>query len=565
MLKRFLNHQSKNITSAAVILSVAYLLSRLLGLFRDRLLAGAFGAGDELDIYYAAFRIPDLVYSLLVMGVISAGFIPVFMAYKQGSGVGNQGVGIEDQESGGGGQESKAGSGKPKADDNSPIWYLTNALLNLMVVTMLIVCGLLVIFSPWIISLITPGFSPEKISLTVKLTRIMFLSPFFLGLSAVFGGILQSFKHFFVYSLGPIMYNLGIIFGILFLVKPFGLIGLAWGVVLGSFLHMLIQLPSTILCGWHYQWIFDLTHQGIQRILKLMPARTLSLAVSQINFLVMTIIASTLSAGSLAVYNLAYNIYAFPLGIFGVSLAIAAFPHLSEYAAKKNWFDFVKNFSSTCRQILFLTIPAAVLFIVLSQHLVKVILGTGKFNQEDITWTWQTLQWFALGVFAESLVLLLIRAFFALENTLIPFLIGVIGVGVRLSAALVLSRYLEVSGLALGYSLGSFIYLILLWMFLRKKIIGLAAGKVTGLDEKNIFITGFKIAIASLLAGLVSYFIIVFKILAISVFLQGLLAGLSALLVYFLFVFLFRLPEVFIFCSIFKGFLVGRQERNKIL
>ncbi|MBU1137184.1 murein biosynthesis integral membrane protein MurJ, partial [Patescibacteria group bacterium] len=190
MLKRILNNKSKTIAAAAVVLGAASLISRLLGLIRDRILAGTFGAGNELDIYYAAFRIPDLVYSLLVMGAISAGFIPVFINYLK--------------------------------KDKKSAWQLASNILNLMTLSLIAVCVLLFIFSPWLMKLVAPGFSEDKLALAVGLTRVMFLSPLFLGASAVFGGILQSFKRFLVYSLGPIMYNLGIIFGALVLTKYFG-------------------------------------------------------------------------------------------------------------------------------------------------------------------------------------------------------------------------------------------------------------------------------------------------------------------------------------------------------
>ena len=218
MLKKILNSQSKTIISAAVILGAASLVSRVLGLFRDRILAGQFGAGDELDIYYAAFRIPDLVYSLLVLGAISAGFIPVFVGYLE--------------------------------KDKNRAWYLASSVLNLIGFSLVAVAGLLTIITPWLIKLVAPGFNSEKLDLTIQLTRIMFLSPFFLGLSAVFGGILQSFRRFLIYSLAPVMYNLGIIFGALFLIKPFGLIGLAYGVVLGAFLHLVVQIPTAWFCGF---------------------------------------------------------------------------------------------------------------------------------------------------------------------------------------------------------------------------------------------------------------------------------------------------------------------------
>ncbi len=519
MFKSFLNNQSKTIAAAAVILGAASLVSRLLGLLRDRILAGQFGAGDELDVYYAAFRIPDLVYSLLVLGAISAGFIPVFVGYLQ--------------------------------KNKGQCWHLANSVLNLMALSLIVICFLLIILTPWLSKLVAPGFSSEKLSLTVQLTRIMFLSPFFLGLSAVFGGILQSFRRFLIYSLGPIMYNLGIIFGALVLVKYYGLLGLAYGVVLGAFLHMAVQIPTAWLCGFRWQPVFDFRFRGVQRIFKLMPPRILSLALSQINFWLMTVFASFLAVGSLAVYNLAHNIWAFPLGIFGISFVLAAFPKLSQTAQKKDLAGFVKTFSLTFRQILFFILPSAVLFIVLRIQLVRVILGTGQFDWSDTVLTYQTLAYFSLGLFAEALILLFLRGFFAWEDTKTPFLIGLLATAVRLSAAWFLAQSLGVAGLALGFSLGSILYLILLFIALRRKI--------GDLDERKILITGFKMLTASLIAGLVAYLLLsplaslVETTTGLGVFIQGGLAGLAGLLIYLLASRLFRLDELKLFLlSLFR-------------
>ncbi len=527
MIKSFLNKQSKTIAAAAVILGAASLVSRLLGLFRDRILAGRFGAGDELDIYYAAFRIPDLVYSLLVLGAISAGFIPVFINYLQ--------------------------------KDKKQAWHLTNSVLNLMALSLLVICALLIILAPWIIKLVAPGFSSEKLSLTVQLTRIMFLSPFFLGLSAVFGGILQSFRRFLIYSLGPIMYNLGIIFGALVLVDYFGLLGLAYGVVLGAFLHMFIQIPSAWLCGFDWRPVFDFRFTGVKRIFKVMPPRVLSLAVSQINFWLMTVFASLLAVGSIAVYNLAYNIWSFPLGIFGISFTLAAFPKLSQFAQKKEVAGFVKAFSLTLRQILFFTLPSAALFIILREQIVRIILGTGRFGWQDTFLTFQTLAYFSIGLFAEALILLFLRGFFAWEDTRTPFLIGLLATAVRLTSAWFLAQRMGVVGLALGFSLGSIFYLILLFIALHRKIGFLDGGKV--------FISGTKMIIAAASAGLTAYLslgrlaLLVETTTGLGLLIQGGLAGLFGLLIYLLFTWLFRLTEL----KIFLFSLFGRLAKKEIV
>ena len=541
MFKSFFNSQSKTIAVAAVILGAASLVSRLLGLFRDRILAGQFGAGDELDIYYAAFRMPDLVYSLLVLGAISAGFIPVFIQYLQ--------------------------------KDKKQSWHLANSVLNLMALSLIVICALLIILTPWIIRLVAPGFSSEKLSLTVQLTRIMFLSPFFLGLSAVFGGILQSFRRFLIYALAPIMYNLGIIFGALVLVNYFGLMGLAYGVVLGAFCHMLIQIPSACFCGFRWRPVFDFKFEGVQRIFKLMLPRVLSLGLSQINFWVMTVFASFLVVGSIAVYNLAHNIWSFPLGIFGISFVLAAFPKLSQTAQKKDISGFVKTFSLTLRQILFFTLPSAALFIILRAQIVRVILGTGCFNWQDTILTFQTLAYFSISLFAEALILLFLRGFFAWEDARTPFLIGLLATVVRLPAAWLLSRSLGVPGLALGFSLGSIFYLFLLFVALRKKIADysssgvptLRQGGVKGLDEKNIFVSGTKMIIASFLAALTAYLALQFlaslvnTATGLGLLIQGGLAGIAGLLIYLFFTWLFRLDELKLFLSSLFSRLPGKK------
>ena len=255
MIQKIINNKilnggpTKTVAGAALVISIAGILSRLLGLFRDRVLASQFGAGDTLDIYYAAFRIPDLVYSLLVVGALSAAFIPVF-------------------------------TGLVAKKDEEAAWKLSSGILTLGVIVLAVASLLLAIFAPYVMRIITPGFSEDKMAEIVVFTRIMFLSPLFLGISAVFGGMLVSFKKFLVYSLAPIMYNIGIIIGAVFFVNIFGPIGLAYGVVLGAFLHMLIQYPAVKLSGFNYvirlkKAVFD---KNVQRVVRLMIPRSMGMA-----------------------------------------------------------------------------------------------------------------------------------------------------------------------------------------------------------------------------------------------------------------------------------------------
>lgn len=471
MIRKILNNSfinsrpTSSVVSAAFIITLAGLASRLMGLVRDRLLASTFGAGNTLDTYYAAFRIPDLIYNLLILGALSAAFIPVFTSL-----ISNE----KDEEA----------------------WDMANGIMNLALIFIILCSIILCIFAPWMMRLITPGFSPEKIESTVTLTRIMFLSPLFLGISGIFGGILTSFKRFLIYSIAPLFYNLGIIIGVIFLVKFLGPKGLAWGVVLGAFLHMMIQYPAARYLGYKQGWNFlkYLKNKNVKKVITLMIPRTLGIAINQINLFVITIFASTLAAGSLAIINLSQNLQGVPLGLFGASFAIAVFPTLAALYSKGDNEKFVKAFSETFRQILFFVIPISVFILLLRAQLVRVILGAGKFDWEDTVLTFQALGIFSLSLFAQSLIPLLARSFYSMHDTKTPFYIAIVSEAVNILAVVLLIGKFQVLGLAIAFSLASVVQMLILLFVLRSRF--------ESLDDKNIFQSVIKISIASVLSGI---------------------------------------------------------------
>lgn len=536
MIKRLLNGQSKTITSAAIIIGAASLVSRFLGIIRDRILAGQFGAGDVLDTYYAAFRVPDLVFNLLVLGALSAGFIPIFTQYI-------------------------------KSEHKGQAWQLANKILNILLVSLFVVCGILFIFTPQLMKLITPGFGPDKMAVTVDLTRIMLLSPILLGLSSVFGGILQSFKRFLVYSLAPILYNVGIIIGALVFVKFWGVYGLAWGVVLGAFMHLLIQIPPSIFLGFRFQPIFRLKDEGLKKIARIMIPRTLTLGITQFNFVVITIIASTLAAGSLAVFNLANNLQIFAVGVFGISFAIAAFPTLSALALKADKKYFIQSFSNTVREILFFIIPASALLFILRAQIVRVVLGTGNFTWEDTILTMNSLAMFSFSLFAQALIPLVLRGFYAFHKAVAPFIIGLFTIGANIVLSLILTKPfvllgqsfdLGVAGLALAFSLSSILNLIILWIFLR-----ISTGS---LNELKISWSVLKIIIATLAMVIVTQFMkygiepFFGTQTFVGVFLQGLIAGLVGIAVFIVVALALRSPEMHTFMNSMKRRLFKNKD-----
>jgi len=458
--KNFFDRQAKSINAAALILAITSFISALLGLFRDRLLAGTFGRGDELDIYYAAFRIPDFITMVLIMGAISAAIIPVFSQYL-----------IRSREE---------------------AWKFLANLLNLFLFFLIAISLILIIFVPQLIQFIAPGFSSEKKEVTCLLTRIMFLSPFLLGIGNILSSVLCVFRRFLIASLTPIVYNLGIIFGILFFVPLIGLAGLAWGVVFGGILYVLIQLPALFKVGFRLQKIFDFQDRGFKEVVKLTIPRSIGLAATQINLIVITVIASTLVSGSIAIFNLAENLSRPLFTFIAVSFSTAAFPSLSLAFSKGNKEKFSQVFSLTFYKILFLIIPLSFLFFLFRNLIVKIILQVGKFDVADTNLTAACLGMFCLGIFAQSLTLLIAKAFYATQNTKIPALASVAGMVVNIIFCLLFIKLLsfpnyfqqflvnflnlsnvknvEVIGLPLAISLSSIIqFLILLILFQRKR------------------------------------------------------------------------------------------------
>ncbi len=421
MISKFLNTQTKSVTFASIILGFFYICSASLGLLRDRLLAGTFGAQNELDVYYAAFTIPDFIALILVFGAISAAIIPIFSQYLVNS--------------------------KEEA------WRYTNALLNVFLGGLIIVSIFFIIFAPFFVKLIAPGFTPEKQAMTASLMRIMFLSPILLGLSNIVSGILQVFHRFLVTALAPLMYNIGIIIGILVLVPRFGFVGLAWGVVLGGVLHLLIQLPAFFYSGFRVQGLGfrlqNFKHPGVIKTLIMMVPRSLGLGAGQFNTMITTSIASTLAVGSVAVFNLAGNLSSLCVNAIAISLSTAIFPSMSLAHLQNDKHVFNQKFSHALRQILFLLVPISFLIFLLRAQIVRVILGTGRFGWTDTRLTAACLGLFAVGLCGQGLVFLLSKTFYALHNTKIPAIISAFTVACNIGLSLLLVWLL---GFSAGFS-----------------------------------------------------------------------------------------------------------------
>ncbi len=550
MLKKFFNSRAKNTTFAALIIGLATLLNGFLGLIRDRLFASRFGAGETLDIYFAAFRIPDFFYTLLFASGMVFVFLPIFSEYFH--------------------------------QDQKRAWRFATLVLSTFLVFAGVLCLLVLIGAPAIVKAIAPGFSGEKSRAVIQLTRLMLLSPFFFIISNIFSGILQYFDRFLVFSLTPLLYNAGIISGITVFYPLFGIKGLALGVVLGAFLHMAIQIPSAVLAGFRYQPVFDFKSPDLKKVFVLLLPRTLAAAASQINTVVITAFASVLVSGSVAVFSLSNNLRGFPIILIGLSFATATFPYLSRAWAEKRAKDFLNSLFLSGRQTLFLIIPSSVFIFFLSKPLVTLVLGAGKFSAADIELTAASFRIFSLGFFAFALVPLLNKAFFSLHDTKTPlaaglfsvvfnvifcyFFVHLIGVSagferiMRILCSLKIAADIRITGLSLGFLASGLVNFFLLYVFLHKKLCRLLENKDLLIEEiKETRLSLTKILAAGLLMAalivLVSRFIAViigtdsFFRLAGTVALIGLISG-SA---YLFFSFLLKSKETkTIFGSILK-------------
>ncbi|MDP2735025.1 MAG: murein biosynthesis integral membrane protein MurJ [bacterium] len=403
MIARLLNFQQKGITSAAFVLGVSALVSRLLGIVRDRLLTGSFGAGEDLDAYLAAFRIPDFLYAFLVIWGLSAVFLPLFSEYME--------------------------------KDKEKAWRFVNAMMGVYALALGVGGAVAFFLMPQLVSLIAPGFAGTQLETAIWLSRLMLLSPLFFAFSAIASGVLQYFQRFIAYALAPVFYNLGIIGGIVFLAPSLGIFGVAVGVVLGAMAHLLIQVPSLRSAGFALKPVFSFLDPEVRKAFLLSIPRTIAGVAHQINLIFMVAFASLLPVGSITVFTLAEHMYYFPIGVIGVPLATAAFPVLSRAAARMDSRGFGAALLSTLWRVALATLPIAGLLFLVKEPLFRVLYLSGEFTEENVKLAASVFGVFTLGIIFQAVIPLLVRAFFALQNTVAPTVAGVSAVAFNIAMA----------------------------------------------------------------------------------------------------------------------------------
>ncbi|MFZ2025433.1 MAG: murein biosynthesis integral membrane protein MurJ [Microgenomates group bacterium] len=463
-----LTKKQSSVRSAAIVLMAMVFVSRILGLVRDRLLAARFSP-DELGVYLAAFRMPNFLFELLVMGALTSAFIPVYTKYIA----------------------------KGKQDE---AWRISNTLINVSISILLVIAIPLLIWTSEISRLIAPGFSPVEIEKMVQFTRFMVvLQVFPLLIGNFFTGILQSHSMFFLPALAPVVYNVGIILGIVFFSGSVGLWGPVIGVGIGAFLFTIIQIPPLIKLGYKQKLTMDLKNEGVREIGKLMLPRTAGLAVSQIDTTVDLMLSSLLGARMVTVFSFAQQLQQLPIGLFGATVAQAAFPLLSQASASDDKEQYMKTITSALNQIMFFIMPISVLFIVLRIPIVRLVFGASRFDWQATVLTGMTLSAFSISLSAQAVSQLLTRGFYALFDTMTPMIIAVITIVMNTVLSIIFVQVLHypVWSLGLSTTIASFFNVILLFIYLERRL----GSKVL----VKLLTTPAKIIIASLVTGVALY------------------------------------------------------------
>jgi putative peptidoglycan lipid II flippase len=457
---------TRSLARAGIIVTLAFGISRILGYLRYVVIAAAVHSPGQLDAFFAAFRIPDFLFQLVAAGALSSAMIPVV-------------------------------AGRFATDATARAWRVVSTVTTLVLSALAVLALLVLVFAPVLVPIITPGFDPAQLELTIQLTRVMVLAPLFLAAGAVATSVLNARNRFGAAALAPIVYNLGIILGALLFVPAFGVVGLAAGVVLGSIGHLLVQVPVLRRIGARIRPLVDLQDADARRTLVLMAPRALGLGAVQVVFLVMTSLASTLTTGAIAAFTFAFAVLQIPIGVIGVPLGVVLLPSLSREAAIGDAEAYRRLLVRALRLLAFVMVPIAAIGFVVSGDVTRLLFDYGSADQALLDTTSVALQAFLLGVTAHALIAVLARAFYARQDTLTPVLAALVAVAIDIAAAVVLVGPLGVVGLAAAIAIGAWVETLILAAILGRRVEGLRLGSVV-----RVLVVTFVI---SLVAAAVAY------------------------------------------------------------
>jgi putative peptidoglycan lipid II flippase len=524
----WLEKQQTSILSAATIILVANIVSSASGLIRSRLLLyHFFGSAPTqkaaYEAFLVAFQVPDTMFQLIVLGAVSAAFIPVFSSYKN--------------------------------NKEEELTYM-NSMMNSVLAIFLIVGAFIFVFAePFTRFRTGAAFTPEQLAITANMTRIMIGAQFFFAISNFLTGMLQSYKRFIIPAIAPVLYNLGILFGAYAFSNQFGIYAAGIGVIIGAFLHMVVQIPLAYKLGYRFQFKLSFRHQGVRTTYKLTPARTITLAISQFQDLATGFFTTSIGNLSFLIMNLASSLMTMPIRFFGVPIGQAALPFLSDEADEKDLFRFRDLVVKSLHQISFFAFPASILLLILRIPIVRIAYGTPNFPWATTLLTGRVVAIISISIAAQAIVQLLMRAFHALKDTRVPLYIAVISAVVYLAMSwfFVFVFKAGVLGLAIATSVSTILEMILTLYFLDLR--------VKGIISKALLLPQAKMLVASFFMAVFLY--LPFRILDELVFdtsktgeliLLTITTGTIGTLVYIYFATLFDVEELYIIQSIFDKF-----------
>jgi putative peptidoglycan lipid II flippase len=425
--RQLISRKQESILGATITLAITFAISALLGVWRNRLLYSQLFSccAAQLDAYNAAFRLPDLIFKLLVSGALSASFIPVFSSYLH--------------------------------RDEKAAHQIASTVINTLLLAFVVLSLTILIFARPFSTLIAPGFSPDQLQLMTQLTRILLISQIFFLLSNFVTGILQANQLFLIPSLSPIVYNLFIILGIITLTPTLGIYGVAVGTIVGAFFHLVIQLPLVYKTGYHYQTTIDWKLKGVKEIVKLMLPRTLSLGLGEIENTITLFFGSTLPVGSISLFNLSLQLMYLPSRIFGATVGQASLPILSSNIAKNEIDKFRYTVNKTILQSLFLALPVTVAILVLRLPLVRLVYGARQFPWSATLLTAKTLAYLTPAIASQAVIQILTRSFYAMHNTRTPLKVSILSLLINITSSYLFVNFTDwgIAGLAVSVSLGN--------------------------------------------------------------------------------------------------------------
>ncbi len=483
--------------------------------------------------FLGAFSLPDLLFQLLIFGALSVAFIPIFTDYLHHKG------------------EKEAFS-------------FASSILNLSLLTFIIFALLAFFFTPTLNNLLLPGFGGEQKAVTDELTRIILVGQVLLVIGAFFIGIGQSFQRFIIPSLAPLFYNLGIILGIIILTPNLGIMGPAYGVILGALMHVLIQYPLVRSLGFKFTLSLDIFNSGVREIFKLMSVRNIGLVFEQVSDRVAIALSSIISYSSVTLLTFSQQLFIVPITLFGATIAQAALPVLAQEYSKKELPAFKSTLLTTMHQILFLTLPSAAILIVLRIPIVRLVYGANQFSWDDTVLTGRTVAFFALGLSAQAVIHLLVRAFYTMKDTQTPVIVSIITVLVNIIFSIIFVQNFnwDVWSLGLAYAITTNISFLMLLFYIRRK--------VGGFNNRDLFAPALKMLLSSIVAAASLY--IPMKLLDQLVFdttrtanlvVLTSIASLIGMGIYLILVWYMNVKEVYTFAELLRKIFSKRFSKVK--